>query len=415
MLAEALRVAVDQLEELAVPFLVVEAGALADHLVREPAGADHRHLEVLGIGLGSPCRSPGRACSSARGFGSGCWSTFTTSGTMRAGQSGCDGHIMVSGECSAVVERQVLEDRQVELVVDQRARDVARQRRVALERRDLAHAQAFVRDGVLVAHAEREGRVVVEEERGGVVVEAEEEHVGLLLRQPFRHRLVALEERRQSGSFCLPLSNAIAIVGTCEVPMPPMMRAMPRFYPPATFAKQICNALEVRRWYADRSTIQSAGGRMKVLWIAAALAVTGTSFADEALRRDAAARFGALQAPWRSALGTGRARPRALLGHRASRPIARRRARAATSRATGARIAVPSRPIARGALTSRHSPPVFNTMSLPALRWLSDRKSGAEQAEGSLTGSLGFASKEAAAHAPDPARLRREISRRFPK
>ena len=37
---------------------------------------------------------------------------------------------------------------------------------------------------VLVAHAEREGRVVVEEEAGGVVVEAEEEHVGLLLREP---------------------------------------------------------------------------------------------------------------------------------------------------------------------------------------------------------------------------------------
>jgi cytochrome c peroxidase len=39
---------------------------------------------------------------------------------------------------------------------------------------------------------------------------------------------------------------------------------------------------------------------------------------------------------------------------------------------------------------------VFNTMSLPGLRWLSDRKTGADQAEGSLTGSLGFASKDAA-------------------
>ena len=96
----------------------------------------------------------------------------------------------------AVVERQALEDRQVELVVDQRPRDVARQRRVSLQRRDLAHAQALVGDAVLVAHAERERRVVVEEERGGVVVEAEEEHVGLLLGQPLRHRLVALEQRR---------------------------------------------------------------------------------------------------------------------------------------------------------------------------------------------------------------------------
>jgi cytochrome c peroxidase len=50
---------------------------------------------------------------------------------------------------------------------------------------------------------------------------------------------------------------------------------------------------------------------------------------------------------------------------------------------------------ARGALTSRHSPTVFNSMNQPGLRWLSDRKTGAEQAEGSLTGSMGFASKDA--------------------
>jgi cytochrome c peroxidase len=50
---------------------------------------------------------------------------------------------------------------------------------------------------------------------------------------------------------------------------------------------------------------------------------------------------------------------------------------------------------ARGALTSRHSPTVFNSMGQPALRWLSDRKTGAEQAEGSLTGSMGFPSRDA--------------------
>ena len=53
-------------------------------------------------------------------------------------------------------------------------------------------------------------------------------------------------------------------------------------------------------------------------------------------------------------------------------------------------------PDARGALTSRHSPTIFNSVAQPALRWLSDRKTAADQAEGSLTGSLGFASKEAA-------------------
>lgn len=51
-------------------------------------------------------------------------------------------------------------------------------------------------------------------------------------------------------------------------------------------------------------------------------------------------------------------------------------------------------PDARGALTSRHSPTVFNSMGQPTLRWLGDRKSGADQAESSLTGSMGFPTKE---------------------
>jgi cytochrome c peroxidase len=49
---------------------------------------------------------------------------------------------------------------------------------------------------------------------------------------------------------------------------------------------------------------------------------------------------------------------------------------------------------ARGELTSRNSPTIFNAMPLPGLRWLADRKTGADQAEGSLTGSLGFKSKD---------------------
>ena len=48
---------------------------------------------------------------------------------------------------------------------------------------------------------------------------------------------------------------------------------------------------------------------------------------------------------------------------------------------------------ARGEPTSRHSPTVFNAMGQPGLRWLADRKTGADQAEGSLTGSLGFESR----------------------
>jgi cytochrome c peroxidase len=51
---------------------------------------------------------------------------------------------------------------------------------------------------------------------------------------------------------------------------------------------------------------------------------------------------------------------------------------------------------ARGVLTSRHAPTVFNSMAQPSLRWLGDRKTGADQAESSMTGSMGFSSKDAA-------------------
>jgi cytochrome c peroxidase len=49
---------------------------------------------------------------------------------------------------------------------------------------------------------------------------------------------------------------------------------------------------------------------------------------------------------------------------------------------------------ARGDLTSRHSPTVFNSMTQPSLRWLGDRKDGQIQAEGSMTGSMGFKTKD---------------------
>jgi hypothetical protein len=102
-----------------------------------------------------------------------------------------------------VVQRQALEDRQVELVRHQGAREMPRQRRVPLEGRDASRTDSFVRDRVFVADPQREGRIVVEEERAGVVVEAEEEDVGLLLGEPCRHRPIGLEQRRP-GRVLLP-------------------------------------------------------------------------------------------------------------------------------------------------------------------------------------------------------------------
>ena len=121
-----------------------------------------------------------------------------------------------------------------------------------------------------------------------------------------------------------------------------------------------------------------------------AFAATNT---DEALRRDAATLFGQVKA------STEASSPQAELGralfwdtrlssdgktacascHPASDWGADRR-RFSTD--------------ARGALTSRHSPTVFNAMSQPMLRWLGDRKDGADQAESSMTGSMGFGSKD---------------------
>ncbi len=53
-------------------------------------------------------------------------------------------------------------------------------------------------------------------------------------------------------------------------------------------------------------------------------------------------------------------------------------------------------PDARGRMTKRNAQTVFNATRQPSLRWTGNRKSGAEQAERSLTGSLGLASPEAA-------------------
>jgi cytochrome c peroxidase len=127
----------------------------------------------------------------------------------------------------------------------------------------------------------------------------------------------------------------------------------------------------------------------------AALVFASAAQADEQLRREALGLFGRIQAP--SAAAT----PEVQLG-RALYWDERISADGKTScgschfaRDWGADRRAFS-PDARGALTSRHSPTIFNSMAQPALRWLSDRKTGADQAEGSLTGSLGFASKDAA-------------------
>jgi cytochrome c peroxidase len=128
--------------------------------------------------------------------------------------------------------------------------------------------------------------------------------------------------------------------------------------------------------------------------LAAGVAMAGAAKADEPLQRQAAALFGRIEAGAASP-----ASPEARLGRALfwdTRVSADGKTACASCHAAGD-WGADRRPFsidARGEATSRHSPTVFNSIGQPALRWLGDRKTGAQQAEGSLTGSMGFASKK---------------------
>jgi cytochrome c peroxidase len=136
---------------------------------------------------------------------------------------------------------------------------------------------------------------------------------------------------------------------------------------------------------------------MKTLVAVAALATSlgsASALADEQLRRDASALFGRIEP------ATATTSPQAELGRALFWDV-----RLSSDGKTSCGSCHHARdwgadrrrfPIdARGAATSRHSPTVFNSMNQPTLRWLGDRKTGADQAESSMTGSMGFPSKEA--------------------
>jgi cytochrome c peroxidase len=137
---------------------------------------------------------------------------------------------------------------------------------------------------------------------------------------------------------------------------------------------------------------------MKVLMVASVIAFEvgtfGVANADEALRREATALFGQLKA------STEAPSPQVELGRALFWDT-----RLSADGKTACASCHPARdwgadrrrfsPDARGALTSRHSPTIFNSVSQPMLRWLGDRKNAADQAESSITGSMGFASKDA--------------------
>ena len=128
-----------------------------------------------------------------------------------------------------------------------------------------------------------------------------------------------------------------------------------------------------------------------ILVLAAALCAA-PSIADDALRAEAQRRFGIVapaQSPGAPAAELGRA---LFWDHRVSADGKT----ACASCHSNADWGGDSRRVpvdARGKPMPRNSPTVFNALGQPALRWLADRKSGAELAEGLITGPLGFAAK----------------------
>jgi cytochrome c peroxidase len=127
--------------------------------------------------------------------------------------------------------------------------------------------------------------------------------------------------------------------------------------------------------------------------LAAAAGAATDAAADEQLRRQASALFGRIEAPRYAAT------PETELGRALfwDMRLSLDGKTACASCHLGKDWGADSRRFsldARNKPTSRHSPTVFNSMSQPTLRWLGDRKSGADQAEGSMTGSMGFASKQ---------------------
>ncbi|HUP31357.1 MAG TPA: cytochrome-c peroxidase, partial [Usitatibacter sp.] len=135
--------------------------------------------------------------------------------------------------------------------------------------------------------------------------------------------------------------------------------------------------------------------RLPAALAAALLATSLPAFADSALRAEALRLFGSVPAPSAAAVGSSEAQLGRALFWDPRVSLDGKTACASCHLDHGADRRAASID-AKGLPTSRHSPTVFNSMGQPTIRWLGDRKHGADQAEGSITGSLGFASKQAA-------------------
>jgi cytochrome c peroxidase len=134
---------------------------------------------------------------------------------------------------------------------------------------------------------------------------------------------------------------------------------------------------------------------IRLLFAAVLAASALPASADPVLRAEALKLFAPLKAPPASALERAEVRLGRQLFWDARISLDGKTACASCHMDHGADKRQAS-PDAKGIPTSRHSPTVFNAIGQVSLRWLGDRKSGAEQAESSMVGSMGFASKQVA-------------------
>jgi cytochrome c peroxidase len=158
-------------------------------------------------------------------------------------------------------------------------------------------------------------------------------------------------------------------------------------------------AAAAEQWRRPAPSLPEETAMKRPALLLLALLVPGLAAAaadDDALRAQAAQLFGRIEAPPAPALSSAEVGLGRMLfwDTRASLDGKTACASCHAAEAWGADRR-PFSPDARGELTSRHSPTVFNSGGLPALRWLADRKSLAQQAEGSITGSMGFKTREA--------------------
>ena len=189
---ELLRVLGEVVEEGLVELAVDQAGARPADLVRHAAGAEDHDPQVLRIGLDRladrlaehEAAMPGRRriehhVDRERDDRARPFLRRAEHQVHRHGQAVIDLHLVADGE--------------IELVEDDRLRDVRGELRMALHHRHRARSPAFVGGREFRRAAEREGRDDLDRERRGVIVVDDDGDVGLGLRHPLLGFLEARE------------------------------------------------------------------------------------------------------------------------------------------------------------------------------------------------------------------------------